>query len=123
MDFTNIAIAIVAILLLGWLLMRNKNIDYSKIHILNKEDFVKNMRKGQLIDIRSKDDFEQDKIKGARNFKPNTMTSKYSKLRRDQSIYLYCKNGRKSNKVAKKLAKAKFSDIYILDGGFNAYNK
>lgn len=122
MDFANVAIAVVAGLMLGWLIMRNKKVDYSKIHVINKEDFVKNMRKGQLVDIRKKEDFEQDKIKGARNFKASLLTSKYSKLRRDQSIYLYCTNGRKSKRIAKKLAKSNFSDIYILEGGFQAYN-
>jgi len=121
MDFYSIALAIVAGLVLGWLLMRNKNIDYSRIHIINKEDFVQNMRKGQLIDIRKKDAFEQDKIKGARNFRPNEVTSKYSKLRKDLSIYVYCQNGKKSKRLSKKLAKANFKDVYILDGGFNAY--
>jgi len=122
MDFTNIAIAVVAGLLLGWLLMRNKNIDYSKIHIISKEDFVQNMRKGQLIDIRKTDAFEQDKIKGARNFRSSEITSKYSKLRKDLSIYIYCQNGKKSKRLSKKLAKANFKDVYILEGGFDAYN-
>lgn len=121
MDFVDIAIAVVAGLALGWLIMRNKNIDLSKVHIIQVEAFKNNMRKGQLIDIRKKEQYENDHIKGARNFVPRSITSKYTKLRKDQSVYLYCQNGRKSKRVAKKMAKIEYSDIYVLDGGFDQY--
>ena len=121
MDWLNVVIAVIAGLVLGWLLMRNQQRDLSKIHEIQLSDFKKNMRKGQLVDIRKKAAFDENKIKGARNFTIRQMTSKYSKLRKDQAIYLYCQNGRKSNRAAKKLAKEAYPDIYILSGGFNSY--
>jgi rhodanese-related sulfurtransferase len=121
MDFIDIAIAVVAGLTLGWLIMRNKNVDYSKVHIIQLEAFKKNMRKGQLIDIRKSEQFEADHIKGARSFRPKAITSKYTKLRKDLSVYLYCQNGRKSKRVARKMAKINYSDIYVLDGGYDHY--
>ena len=121
MDWLNVVIAVIAGLVLGWLLMRNQQRDLSKIHEIQLSDFKKNMRKGQLVDIRKKASYEEDKIKGARNFTVRQMTSKYSKLRKDQPIYLYCQNGRKSKRAAKKLAKEAYPDIYILSGGFNSY--
>ena len=122
MSEVSIAIAIITGLALGWLMVRNNNVDFSKIHIINRNDFINNMRKGQLIDIRKKEDYQKDKIKGARNFKMSDLTSKYSKLRKDQSIYLYCSNGKKSKRAAKKLVRNNSSNIYILDGGIKAYN-
>ncbi len=122
MSVSSVIIAIIAGLGLGWFMVRNKNVDFSKIHFINRNDFINNMRKGQLIDIRKKEAFEQDKIKGARNFKVGDLTSKYSKLRKDQSIYLYCSNGKKSKRVAKKLIRNNTSDVYILEGGIKAYN-
>lgn len=121
MDFIDIAIAVVAGLTLGWLIMRNKNVDFSKVHVIQLEAFKNNMRKGQLIDIRKKEHYETGHIKGARNFRPKAITSKYTKLRKDQSVYLYCQNGRKSKRIAKKMAKAEYSDIYVLDGGYEQY--
>jgi len=121
MDLAQILIAVFAGLALGWLLMRNSKVDYSKIRVINPTDFKANMRKGQLVDVRKKDQYETDKIKGARNFRASEITGKYSKLRKDQSVYLYCQNGKQSKKVAKKMAKAGFNDIYILDGGFQNY--
>ena len=106
---------------IGWLLIRNKNVDTSKIRVISKKDFKANMRKGQLIDIRKKEDFEQGKIKGARNFKVRNITGKYAKIRKDQGVYLYCKNGMKSKRVAKKLVKDGVNDVYILEGGFDKY--
>lgn len=122
MNITGTILAVVIGLTLGWVLVKTKNVDYSRIHIIDRAIFIDNMRKGQLIDIRKKDAFEQDKIKGARNFKVSVLTSKYNKLRKDQSIYLYCQNGKKSKKAAKKLSKAEFSNIYVLEGGIDSYN-
>ena len=123
MNFWSVALAVVLGGGLGWLMVRNQNTDYTKIHEIPKKDFVGNMRKGQLVDIRKKEEFEQGKIKGARNFRVGDMTQKYSKLRLDQAVYLYCSNGRKSKRVAKKLVRKGFKAVYILEGGFNNYNK
>ena len=122
MDFWSLAIAIVLGLGLGWLMMRNQGVDFTKISVLKRNDFLDNMRKGQLVDIRKKKEFEQDKIKGARNFTVGQLSQKTTKLRKDQAVYLYCQNGNKSRKAAKKLIRKNFHQVYILDGGLNAYN-
>jgi len=103
---------------LGILMNRSKSTNKSAIHVISKKDFYDNMRKGQLIDIRKKDEFEADKIKGARNFKPNQITSKYTKIRKDQSVYMYCKNGKKSKRLANKMSRNGHTAIYILENGF-----
>ena len=108
-------------IILGLIISNFKNIDKSTIHIINKEDFKNNMRKGQLVDIRKKEEFQKSKIKGARNFTPSQIANKNSKLRHDQSIYLYCNNGKKSYRTAKKMTKQGFKNIYILENGFENY--
>ena len=116
--------SIIAIVLgvgIGLLIVSRKNVDHSTIHIINKDDFKNNMRKGQLIDIRKKEEYEQKKIKGARNFKSSQISGKYSKLRKDQSVYIYCNNGKKSHRTAKKMTKNGYKNIYILKNGFNDY--
>ncbi len=122
MDFWSLALAVVLGLGLGWLMMRNQGVDFSRISVLKKKDFVDNMRKGQLVDVRKKDEFEQDKIKGARNFTKGQLTGKISKLRKDQPVYLYCKNGKKSKKVSRALVRKSYQQVYVLDGGLDAYN-
>ncbi|MCK5761508.1 MAG: rhodanese-like domain-containing protein [Candidatus Izimaplasma sp.] len=108
-------------IIMGLFIVSRKNIDHSAIHVINRDDFVGNMRKGQLIDVRKKDEFDQNKIKGARNFTPSQITGKGTKLRKDQSVYLYCKNGKKSHRTAKKMTKQGYKNIYILEKGFENY--
>ncbi len=122
-DLSSIAIAIALGLTLGWLMTRNKDADYTNIHIINKEDFSKNMRRGQLVDIRKKDAYETDKIKGARNITVGSMTSKYPKIRKDLPVYMYCGNGSKSKRAAKKLIRNQYKAVYVLQGGFENYNQ
>ncbi len=112
---------IVAGVALGLIVSSRKPANKSIIHIVNEDDFKNNMRKGQLVDIRKKDEFEKNKIKGARNFTKKSVLAKYSKLRKDQAIFLYCNNGKKSLSLAKKMSKAPYKAIYVLEGGLNNY--
>ena len=123
MEWYTWAITIVLGLGLGLIMNKNKNAKTENVHPLSKDDFYNNMRKGQLVDIRKKDQFEQDKIKGARNFKPGQLSGKYPKVRKDQSLYLYCNNGSKSKRLAKKLSSKDYTAVYYLVGGFNNIQK
>ena len=118
--WSSIIAALVGVIL-GLLIATYKNVDKSAIHVINRDDFANNMRKGQLIDIRKKEEFEKSKIKGARNFTPGQVANKNSKLRHDQSIYLYCNNGKKSYRTAKKMTKQGYRNIYVLENGFENY--
>ena len=108
-------------LIIGLIIVSFKNIDRTAYHVINREDFKSNMRKGQLVDVRKKDEFKTSKIKGARNFTVGHVSGKYSKLRKDSSVYIYCNNGRKSLRAARKMTKQGFKNIYILENGFNKY--
>ena len=120
MEWYTWVITIVGGVVLGLLVSSRKPANKEVIHIVNNDDFKNNMRKGQLVDIRSKDEFEKSKIKGARNFTKKSVLSKYSKLRKDQSVFIYCNNGKKSYNLAKKMSKEAFKAIYVLDGGLES---
>lgn len=121
MNFWSIAISAVAGLGLGLVMVYFKNRDYSNIFVLNLKDFTANMRKGQLIDVRKKIKNENDKIKGSRHFTPRKVVSKNVNLRKDLSVYLYCENGKLSKKVAKRLSKLGYNNIYVLSKGYENY--
>ena len=116
-------ISIVARVGIGLVMMYYKNTDYSNVFVLNLKDFTANMRKGQLIDVRKKLLDENDKIKGSRHFTPSKVKSKSVNLRKDLSVYVYCDNGKLSKRVAKKLSRNGFSNIYVLSNGYLNYKE
>ncbi len=125
MQIIQIVVVIVLGIVIGQLISNrmSKRKTRKYIHHLPYDEFKKNMRKGALIDIRKQDAFEKDKIKGARNYRiPFLKNKKQNQVRRDKPLYLYCQNGHKSTKAAQKLV-YRFNEIYVLEGGFNAYKK
>lgn len=100
-----------------------KNSDYSNVFVITLKDFTANMRKGQLIDVRKKIEDPNDKIKGSRNYPPRKVASKNVNLRKDLSLYLYCNDGKLSKKVARRLSKKGYQNIYVLAEGYQNYKK
>ncbi len=118
-----IFIVVVGVLLGQW--FSNKTMKkkmYNRVQVIPLETFKKNMRKGQLVDIRKKELYEKEKIKGARNFSTRFLKNKKQTLvRKDQDLYLYCQNGKKSRKAARKLLTRFPKNIFVLEGGYNTY--
>jgi rhodanese-related sulfurtransferase len=93
------------------------------ITFLSEQEFTAVMRKGQLIDVRKKDEFEQGHINGARNIPLGMLTKSMSKLRSDQPIYLVCADGKHSKRATMVLVSKNFSNIYALEGGIATWSK
>ena len=123
MDWYTIVIAVVLGLGLGLIMTQRGKRKPEAVHVICKEDFFNNMRKGQLVDIRKEKLFEEDRIKGARHFTPRQLTGKFSKVRKDKSVYLYCNTGRAAKRVANKMSGMGDTAIFILEGGFKATKK
>lgn len=95
-----------------------KNVTY-----LNEQAFASLMRKGQLIDIRKKDEFNKGHINGARNLPFTQLNRSFNKLRSDQPIYLVCANGKASKRATMFLISKNFTHIYALEGGMTSWSK
>lgn len=89
---------------------------------LNEEEFKKVMRKGQLVDVRSKQEFDAGHINGARNVTIQNIMRNLHHLRKDQPIYLYCNTGRRSSRAAVFLRAKGYQDIYELENGLKNWN-
>lgn len=89
---------------------------------LDAEEFKKNMRKTQLIDVRTKREFATGHINGARNISVQMINREYQKLRKDQPIYLYCQSGKRSNRAAVILKSKGFNELYQLKNGLQSWN-
>ncbi len=120
-DFNQIAIPVLAGFVVGYLFWKMRQTPPESVNVIEWETFKKGMRKGQLIDIRKKEKAEKDKIKGARIISVSRLANKHqTKVPKDQALYLYCDNGRKSKRAAKKLSKKGFKEINVLKGGLEA---
>ncbi|MBN2503716.1 MAG: rhodanese-like domain-containing protein [Bacilli bacterium] len=109
-------------LLVGILISMRKRYDYTKIIPLDPEEFRLNMRKGQLIDIRSEDDYHQKKINGSRNFPRRSSFTALHRLRKDQPIFVYdVKDTALLRQVAKKFIRKGFNPVYVLKGGIEGW--
>ncbi len=110
-------------LLVGILISARKKHNYTNIVSLGAEEFRQNMRKGQLIDVRSEESFKAGRINGSRNFPGMSAFANMTRFRTDQPIFIY---GDKSNgvvrKAARKFIRKGFSPVYILKDGLTEWD-
>jgi len=90
---------------------------------LSEEEFVKMMRKGQLIDVRKKEEFAEGHINGSRNFPLAMLTKSMSQLRGDQPIFLVCANDKQNQRATMLLKSKNFITVYCLEGGISSWSK
>lgn len=78
-----------------------------------------------VIDLRTKEEFEEGRIAGARliPFYATNFLRMVSQLDREATLFLYCQRGRQSPLALKALESQRFSNIFILDGGITAWVK
>ncbi|HIW37469.1 MAG TPA: rhodanese-like domain-containing protein [Candidatus Jeotgalicoccus stercoravium] len=109
-----LAVIIIVLVLNAWLSMRGVN-------MLTEEEFSKDLRKVQLIDIREKDKFNHGHILGARNIPMSTFQMKKSGIRKDIPVYLYDQSGNTALRAARLLKKDGHTDINILKKGISQW--
>lgn len=90
--------------------------------IIKEDEFKAGMKKGQLIDVREKNEFDAGHILGARNIPFTVLTNSLNAFRKDQPIYLYDTRKTLSIRAANKLRKAGYKDIYILKEGYEGWS-
>ena len=87
------------------------------------EEFRKNLRKVQLIDVREKEDFKYAHINGARIMPSSQFNFLYTSLRKDQPIYLCDKNGTLAPRAALTLKKHGYTNVYMLKNGLQDWKE
>lgn len=86
-------------------------------HVLDP-DFI-------LLDVRAPELYEQSHIPGARmiNYYATNFVRQVSQLDREATILIYCHHGRQSPLAMRAMHKLRFKNIYVLEGGFTAWEK
>lgn len=116
MNWSLIIVAILLGIALGlWIMLRRES--KKAVTLLSEKEFVENMRKGQLVDLRKKEEFDAGHINGARNIPFVNLTRNPGKLRCDLPIYLYCEKGKVCKRAALVLYGKGYENIYQLQGG------
>ena len=78
-----------------------------------------------VVDLRPANDFEKGHIPGAKNVQPSQFDPGHKRLSAARSlpVVLVCKDGQASSGAAKRLKKAGFEQVYLLDGGIGGWQQ
>lgn len=78
-----------------------------------------------LVDVRTWGEYELGHIPNAVNFdcKKEDFINKMEWYNKNSSIYLYCKEGGRSERAGKDLIENGYAMVYSLDGGFDNWKK
>lgn len=90
--------------------------------IVENDEFKQGLRKGQVIDLRDSAEFDRSHILGARNMPFAQFELYQGSLRKDAPVYLYDTSKAMPIRIASRLKKLGFKDIYILKGGFSKWD-
>ncbi|WP_040030665.1 persulfide response sulfurtransferase CstA [Staphylococcus cohnii] len=95
---------------------------YNEKHInkFSKQELEKLGAQGQLIDVRTEEEYELAHINGA-TLHPVDKIESFNKDK-NKTYYIHCKSGNRSTKASEYLAKQGY-DVVNLDGGYNAYEE
>ncbi|QKS70941.1 rhodanese-like domain-containing protein [Paenalkalicoccus suaedae] len=111
----------ITLLLVAFILFRLKKPSF--LTTIEQEEFTKNYRKAQLIDVREEREFQTGHILGARNIPLSQLRMRNTEIRPDKPVYLYCQNGSRSVQASKIINKKRGAeDIYMLKGGFRKWS-
>lgn len=101
--------------------------NYTDISSSELNELLKSKNNYQFIDVRTKGEYQQKKIKGFnRNldyYKFARNHSMLQQIRKDKPIVIVCQTGSRSRATCKLLDKLGFTDIYNVKGGLIRYTK
>lgn len=89
---------------------------------LDEDEFRKNYRRAQLIDVREPNEYEAGHILGARNIPLSQLKMRMPEIRKDQPIYFYDNSGTRSARAAQVVHKQGYEQLYYLAGGFKKWS-
>ena len=95
----------------------------TKIRVVSKEEFRKMTESKiivQLVDVRTKEEFDSGHIGGAYNidFYESNFKANIDKLDKTQTLFIYCRSGGRSAQASELIKTMGFKEIIDLDGGY-----
>lgn len=86
-----------------------------------KPAFYEDIKGSLLVDIRSKEEFENETIEGAINIFTPQLRTRFTELPKDKKIVLFCNTGFQSYVASRILIQKGFNNVYSLTGGITLY--
>jgi thioredoxin len=116
-----------SLLLLSFLFISCHGQPSKAVQTIDAKSFAEKLKatdNPQLIDVRTPEEYQSDKIEKSKNINWNDVSfaAKADKLDKSKPIFVYCKAGGRSAQAADKLAELGFTEIYNLDGGIMKWN-
>ena len=100
---------------------------YSQPYSINFNEYLELSKKNkfQLIDVRTNDEFNINRLTKAINidFYDSVFLRRFEKFNKEDNILLYCRSGRRSLLGAEILVKNGYKNIYDLKGGVISIDK
>jgi rhodanese-related sulfurtransferase len=90
---------------------------FENIDINTYEEQYFKQKNHTLIDVRTKGEFSQAHISGAKNYPLATLAKNTNRIPKDKPIIVVCQTGSRSRTGAKMLAQAGFENVINLKGG------
>ncbi|HLR39143.1 MAG TPA: rhodanese-like domain-containing protein [Jeotgalicoccus sp.] len=120
MSTTTIVLLVILALIIVFMIV-NALLSVKGVNIVDEEEFSKDLRRVQLVDLREKEPYKYGHILGARNIPMTVFNQRAKALRKDQPVYLYDQNGRTALRAARILKKLGHTDIYVLKRGISKW--
>ena len=100
---------------------------YSQPYSINFNEYLELSKKNkfQLIDVRTNDEFNINRLRKAINidFYDSIFLRRFEKFNKEDNLLLYCRSGRRSLLGAEILVKNGYKNIYDLKGGVISIDK
>ncbi|PIF00784.1 MAG: sulfurtransferase [Maribacter sp.] len=76
-----------------------------------------------LVDVRTPKEYNAGHLENARNidWMGDSFISEFEKIGKDETIYLYCRSGKRSANATKYLGSLGYNKVFNLKGGYIAY--
>ena len=101
------------------------NVNQTSVKHISGSEFLELNDNFELIDVRTKSEFESGFIESALNidFFSDTFEPDVLSLNKNSKIILYCRTNNRSTKTANLLKKNGFKDISVIEGGITDWVK
>lgn len=93
--------------------------EYSRISIQQAKELIE--AEATIVDIRDPQSFQMGHIEGATLLDNNSLESFLQNTAKDTAVLVYCYHGNSSQQAGQFLVQQGFTQVFSMDGGFEAW--